>query len=168
MAETIGKFSQNSYWLQKNGYSESQIDSLIQLRKEIAPIWLRLELIRSLYEIELYKNPKKSAIEIKNELYKKYLLINKDFSKNANLIMLSYVSYPVYEQNYLIADIISWQIHDYLANKFGKEYAFNKDVGEFLIKNCWKDGELLAWRNRLIKSTETDLDIEGYLKYNGF
>jgi hypothetical protein len=164
MAEVIGKFSQNSFWLKKNGHLESQIDSLNQLRKDLSPFLLRMNLIYSLFEIELYKNPKKDAAEIKNELYKKYLLIDKDFSKKPNLIMLQYVSYPVYEQNYLIADIISWQIHDYLSENFGKEYAFNKNVGKFLIENCWKDGELYDWRDRVKRSTGKDLDLEGYLK----
>lgn len=167
MAEVIGQFSQNIIWLKKNGYSANEVDSLIQLRKELSPIWLRLQLIHSLFEIELYKNPDKNAADIKKGLYKKYLLVDKDFSKYPNLILLQYVSYPVYEQNYLIADIISWQIHDYLAEKFGKEYVFNKNVGKFLIENYWKDGELLPWRNRLEKSTGAELDIKGYLKYEG-
>lgn len=164
MAETVAKFSQNNYWLKQNGYTEDQIDSLATQRQKVASVFLRSKIVHSLFEIELYKNPQKGAAEIKHELYKKYLLIDHDFSNRPNLIHLSYVSYPVYEQNYLIAEIISWQIHHLLAQKFGDGYAFNQVVGDFLRENFWKDGELMSWQDRLMDSTGSDLNVDGYLK----
>jgi hypothetical protein len=165
MAEVIAKFSQNTESLKKVGFSERYIDSIQSHRKEINPVYLRLGLINTLFEVELYKNPDKDPAIIKSELYAKYLNINKDFSKRPNLIRLSYVSYPVYEQNYLIADIISWQIHEYLENEFGEDYVINPKVGDFLKENLWKNGELYSSQYKIKKATGKELDLPGYLKY---
>lgn len=163
-AEIIAKFSQNKMWMKRNGYNTKQIDSINTYRKEINPIILRLGLITAMFEIELYKQPEKVPAVIKNELYKKYLYVDKDFSTKPNLIQLSYVSYPIYEQNYLIADIVAWQVHKYLENKYGKNYAFNPEVGKLLKEKLWKNGELYDWQDRIHLLTEKWLDVKGYLK----
>jgi hypothetical protein len=165
MAETIAKFSQNRNCLEKCNYSSDMIDSLYVQEQKLAPFYLRFNLIQSLYEIELYKNPEKSAAQIKHDLYKKYLFVSKDFSKKPNLIRISYVSYPIYEQNYLIADILMWQIHNHLAQKFGKDYENNKMVVEYLKAQLWKDGELFNWQEKLKALTNKEFDIDGYLKH---
>lgn len=165
MAEVIAKFSQNKSWMKENGFTDSYIDSIQNNRKVIYPVYLRLKLINTLFEIELYKNQNKSPDKIKSELYSKYLLVDKDFSTKPNLIRLSYVSYPVYEQNYLIADIISWQIHEYLKKEYGGDYSVNSNVGHYLKEKLWKDGELYNWQNRVEGATDKELDIEGYLKH---
>ncbi|WP_027585699.1 M3 family metallopeptidase [Prolixibacter bellariivorans] len=168
MAETVAKFSDVPFYLKKYGYTKSQIDSIANEKKFLAAFYLRYKLVNSLFEIELYKDPTKSAAEIKHELFKKYLFVDMDFSKKPNLIMISYVSYPVYEQNYLFADIISWQIHQFLKKKFGKKYYLNKQAGEFLVDKLWQNGELIPWQNRIENATGKNPDIEGYLKAKKF
>jgi hypothetical protein len=165
MAEVIAKFSQNKVWLKENGSNETYIDSIRNHRKEIFPVYLRLKLVNSLFEIELYKHPEKKPSTIKNELYKKYFNVDKDFSKKPNLIQLSYVSYPVYEQNYLIADIISWQVHEYMEKEYGENYTMNPNVGNYLKEKLWKDGEMYSWQYKVERATGKELDIKGYLKY---
>jgi len=165
MAEVTAKFSQNEIWMKEYGFDETYIDSIRNNRKELYPVCLKLNLVNSLFEIELYKHPKKKPSAVKNELYKKYFGVDKDFSKKPNLIQLSYVSYPVYEQNYLIADIISWQIHEYLEKKYGENYAVNPKVGKYLEEELWKNGELYSWQFKVEKATGKELDIKAYLKY---
>lgn len=161
--EIIAKFSQNKMWLQKNGFTNTQIDSINKHRREINPVILRLGLITALFEIELYKQPEKAPAIIKNKLYKKYLYVDKDFSTKPNLIQLSYVSYPIYEQNYLIADIIAWQVHEYLENKYGENYVFNLNVGGLLKEKLWRNGEFHDWQKRIQIVTGEKLNIKGYL-----
>ncbi len=165
MAEVIAKFSQSKAWLKENGYDDNYIDSIRNARKELYPVLLRLKLVNSLFEIELYKHPEKKPSDIKNELYRKFFNVDKDFSKKPNLIQLSYVSYPVYEQNYLIADIISWQIHEYLEKEYGENYATNINVGNYLKEKLWKDGQLHNWQYKVEKATGKEPDIKGYLKF---
>ena len=164
MAEVVAKFSQNRVWLEANGFDDSYVDSVQNNRKVITAVFLRLKLINTLFEIELYKNPDKSPAQIKRDLYSKYLWVDKDFSARSNLIRLSYVSYPVYEQNYLIADIISWQIHEYMEKEYGKNYALNPNTGNYLKEKLWKDGELYHWQSRVVRATGKELDLNGYLK----
>ena len=165
MAEVVAKFSLNRIWLKNNGFTDAYIDSIRHIRKELNPVYLRLNLINTLFEIETYKNPGISPATIKSELYRKYFNIERDFTKKPNLIRLQYVSYPVYLQNYLIADIISWQVHEYLEKRFGENYVMVPEVGDYLISELWKDGELYTWQERIKKATGKDLDIEGYLGY---
>jgi len=163
MAETVARFSQNKSWMMANGYSGATADSLQRMRKELFPLYLREQLILSLFEIELYRQPEKDPAVIKNELYKKYLLVDKDFTKRPNLIRLSYVAYPVYEQNYFFADILSLQIHNYLEKEFGEGYAMNPEVGPYLSERFWKDGEFRTWQERMKRATGKDLDLDPYL-----
>lgn len=163
MAETVAKFSQNEFWLKQNGFDKKTIASIKRQKSSIYPVYLRLRLVNTLFEIELYKHPEKDPALIKKELYSRYFLVDKDFSNKSNLIMLSYISYPVYEQNYLIADIISWQIHDYLRNQYGEDYALNSQVGEYLKIELWQNGELRDWKNRILTATGKELDVKGYL-----
>lgn len=163
MAEVIAKFSQSRAWMKKNGFAEAYIDTIQYNRKEIYPVYQRLKLVNALFEIELYKHPEKKPAIIRNELYKKYFNVDKDFSKKPNLIQFSYVSYPVYEQNYLIADIISWQVHKYLEKEYGENYAMNPNVGKYLKEKLWKDGELKNWQERIKMATKKELNVEDYL-----
>jgi Zn-dependent M32 family carboxypeptidase len=78
-----------------------------------------------------------------------------------------FVDYPCYMHNYLIAGIIGWQVHDTLKQKFGEGYAFNNNVGQFLIDNLYKNGMLNDWRGILKGATGKTLDVDGYLKYLG-
>lgn len=157
MAEVIATFSSSYKYLEEFGYTPQKIDSITDTILELRPLFLRYQIVNALFEIELYRNPEKPAELIKQELYRKYLFVEKDFSKKSNLISLSYVSYPVYEQNYLIADIVSTQIHGYLKRVYGDDYFLNPAVGTFLKASLWKSGELRDWRQRILQATNMDL-----------
>jgi hypothetical protein len=43
-----------------------------------------------------------------------------------------------------LADIISCQVHNTLKNKFGSDYVLNDKVGNYIIENLLKDGELVS------------------------
>ncbi|MCP5061708.1 MAG: hypothetical protein GY936_04490 [Ignavibacteriae bacterium] len=169
MAETVSKFCRNSNWLLNNGYSKSKLDSIANDNKEFFAVKLRFQLINSLVELEMYKNPDLSPGEIENNLYEKYLFIKNAFSpeQELSLVKLGYVSYPIYEQNYLFADIISWQIHENLKANFGEKYYKDLNIEEYLIKNFWSDGEFLEWKNRVERGISNDIDIAKYIQMNG-
>jgi len=79
------------------------------------------------------------------------------------IVDMIYVSYPLYIQNYMIAEVLSWQVHAALEEKFGKEYVFNPAVGAFLKEHFYKNGELDPWQTRLKNATGKELDLDGYL-----
>ena len=116
-------------------------------------------------ETELYLHPEKSYDEIQIELSKKYLMIETVNIGTQGLENIIYVTYPLYLQNYLIADMIACQVHNTLENKFGKDYVFNKDIGKYLSDKFYSTGEYFDWNDRLIHGTGKTLDINAYLEF---
>ncbi len=169
MAETMARFVRNPVWIKK--YADLQEKELLDRKKKseaFALGYLRYLLRTFMFEIELYKDLDQNIEELALRLNRKYLLIEEPIKRPPQMASLIYVSYPIYIQNYVLADIISWQVHKTLEKKFGKDYPFNQDVSGFLKKNLWESGELYPWQTRLKKATGRILDVEGYLKEMGF
>ncbi|OFX22752.1 MAG: hypothetical protein A2041_03650 [Bacteroidetes bacterium GWA2_31_9b] len=165
MAETSAGFTRNDEWLKK--YT-SLTDEDIKKRQEImntyAPAFIRYHLSNFVKEMELYLYPEKSYEEIQTEVAKKYMLIETDKIRTQDLKNIIYVSYPLYLQNYLIADIVACQIHQTLEEKFGSNYAFNKEVGSYL-QQFYIGGEYYTWQQRMVNGTGKELDVDSYLKF---
>jgi hypothetical protein len=168
LAETIAKFVCNSEWQRK--YADISDEDLRAQRKIVLsylPVFLRLLLARSMVEIELYRDLDQDYRELWERVFKKYLFLDKPIERAEPLANIIYVSYPIYIQSYLIAEILSWQIHQTLRERFGVEYVFDKDVGDFLIENFYRQGMLCPWKTRLKEATGKDLDVHGYLESHG-
>lgn len=165
MAETSAWFTKDPEWQKKYAHLTTEE---IQKRQEIlntyAPASIRYSLIGFLVEIELYLNPDKPFDEIQQDIARKYLLIETENIRTRDLNDIIYVSYPLYLQNYLLADIIACQIHKTLKEKFGPNYAFNKDVGKYLA-NFYKSGEYFTWQQRMVNGTGKELDVKAFLDY---
>lgn len=168
MAETSAGFTRNIEWQKEyTNLDEDKIIERNELMNKYAPAFIRYHLFNFMRETELYLDTDKSYEAIQKELAKKYLMIETEEIRTQELNNIIYVSYPLYLQNYLIADIIAKQIHSTLLEEFGPEYAFNKNVGNYLIKNFYSNGEYYDWNERLQKGTGKALDIDAYLKdYN--
>ena len=166
MADVGAKFVQNDEWLKKHA---EVTDEDLKARKEAlrtyAPGYMRWQLLGAIIELEMYKNPEQDLKALAKTIAKKILLLNKpmdpDFLSGMYYI---FVNYPLYLQNYLIGDAIGWQVHQTLAEKFGKDYFLNKEVIGFLKKNLYEDGELYSWQVRLKRATGKELDVEAFLK----
>jgi hypothetical protein len=168
MGETMNRFTRNGEWLKRyTDLTEEDIAVRIDRRNLLAPVWLRYQLSSIMLEIEVYKDPYRPREEILESLEKKYLFLEGQIDQPIPLAVMIFVSYPVYSQNYLLADVISWQIHDVLEENFGPEYAFDPAVGEFLQKKLYEGGALHPWRERLVNATGREFDIEGYLRSFG-
>jgi hypothetical protein len=168
MAETMARFVQNPGWLIK--YADTTEEELFGKKEKaqpLAPAYFRYLMNMFIFEVEFYKDLDQDPDELVQSLQKKNLLVDEPLKRPMSLTNMIYVSYPLYIQNYLIGDIISWQVHKTLEEKFGKDYAFNDEVGPYLVENLWKNGELLPWQIRLKNLTGKTLDIEGYLKSFG-
>jgi len=127
------------------------------------PVYLRFLLARSMIEIELYKDPEQNYLELWERVHKKYLFLDKPIGRSEPFTNIIYVSYPIYVQNYLIAEIMSWQIHRVLQDRYGANYVFDKKVGEYLKDGFCAEGEFYPWKTRLKRATGKELDVDGYL-----
>ncbi|MBI9053542.1 MAG: hypothetical protein JEY96_06970 [Bacteroidales bacterium] len=166
MAETSAYFTRNMEWQKKyTNLTEEQIIEKTELTNKYAPAFIRFHLFNFMKETELYLHPEKSYEEIQKDLAKKYLMIETEEMRTRNLDDIIYVTYPLYLQNYLIADMVAIQAHKALFDKFGEDYAFNKEVGTYLINNFYYAGEYFSWEDRMIQGTGKPLDIEAYLEH---
>lgn len=168
MGETMNRFTRDADWLKRHtDLTDEEIAARIETRNRLAPVWLRYQLSSIMLEIEVYKDPSRHRQEILEELEKKYLFLDGEIDEPLPIAIMLFVSYPVYSQNYLLADVISWQIHDVLEEKFGGGYASDPAIAGYLQTNLYEDGELQPWRERLVRATGRDFDVEGYLRSFG-
>lgn len=166
MAETSAWFTRNVEWQKKyTNLTEEEIAKRKETVNTYITAFIRYHLFNFMRETELYLHPEKTYEEIQKELAKKYLLIETEDIRAQSIASIIYVSYPLYLQNYLIADMVACQVHSTLGEKFGKDYAFNKDVGAYLIKNFYSSGEYFNWNDRMINGTGKPLDMDAYMEY---
>lgn len=169
MAETMAKFYSNTEWLKKHTeLTEDEIKESQVQDKYVNAVTLRFTIAMFLTEFEMYKNLDKDPNEVNKMVYKKIFKNDIDKLRPINLASVFYVAYPCYMQNYLIADIISWQVHKTLEEKFGNNYPFMEETGNFIKDKLCADGVTRHWQKRLKDATGKELDVSGYLKHKGF
>lgn len=167
MAETLANFCRQPLWFKKyTKLTDEQITNMLIPDKFSTAIRLRRTLIRFLIEIEIYKNPDADPSQLVADLNKKYLWIENAPSQ-LSLANTIFMDYPIYMHNYFLAEMIGWQVHDALKQKFGEGYVFNNQVGRFLIDNLYKNGMIKEWQGILKGATGKNLDIDGFLKSLG-
>jgi len=164
MAEVSAKFARNQEWVQRlTTMSEAEIQEKIAATNAYLPAYFRIFLPTIIFEVEFYKNLDQDPDELRRQLTQEYLLLDSPPERVRPIVDMIYVSYPLYIQNYMIAEVLSWQVHAALEEKFGKEYVFNPAVGAFLKEHFYKNGELDPWQTRLKNATGKELDLDGYL-----
>ena len=168
MAETCAKIALNTEWARRlTKMSESEIQERNDKTNLYRPAYLRWGLNHFMFEVELYKDLDQDPEKLKRQLTKKYLLLDNPPDRVRSVVDMIYVSYPFYIHNYIIAEVISWQIHNTFKEKFGEEYTSNSDVGEFLKEYLYNNGELYHWQTRIKNATGKEFDLDGYLSECG-
>lgn len=169
MAETMAKITNNKYWRKQFlGLTDTEIAKKDSAFNKYSLVYLRYHLYAITLEIELYKNLDKDPNLVRDSLYNYYLFAKNAFSNKFKYSeFATYISYPVYLHNYFLADIISCQIHNTLKKRFGDNYVLNKEVGKFIQEKLLEQGELVRWKDKVIKTTGKDLDIKEFLQHYG-
>lgn len=168
MAEICARFVRDPRWLKRfTDLTDEDIAARGTDSLNYAYVYLRFQLTNIMSEIEYYRNLDSDLKTVRRKVASKYLFIDQESTRPLVLANVLYVSYPVYVQSYLLADLISWQIHSTLEEKFGSGYVFNKDVGSYLINTLYRHGEFYPWQTKLKMATGRELDVNGYLKSMG-
>jgi hypothetical protein len=165
VADVIAGFAQNAEWQKKySNKSEERIEAEQLNRRTTAPYSIRSQIAGFMFEIELYKNLDRDPEEVRKDLHKKWLMVGPSSNIRHNWATSVFpVAYPIYGQNYFLASIVDWQVHDYLKKHFGRDYIFNEDVSSWLKENLYAMGHGMHWMTRIENATGKKLDIEGYL-----
>lgn len=167
MATVNANFSNNPLWQQKYYGREPKGIVFDDYTRYLQAYMMRRSIAAFVAEIENYAQIDRNLTDVRNEIDKKYLLIDTGNKRKVYITSMYDVSYPVYSQNYYIAGMIAWQVHETLEKKFGKDYAFNKNVGKFLEENFWRYGAEYTWQEKLKMGTGRELDVVGFIRSRG-
>jgi len=166
LAEWCAGILKNPEWMKKySGLSKKEIREKMKAYKTYTPVNLRFWLYNVWLELEIFNNPELDADSLRTTLQKRYLLVDKPSSRPVNLANSMYVSYPIYNHNYLFAEVIQWQIHNELEKRLGPDYLFKPETATLMQEYFYKDGEYYHWQERLGRFTDKGLDIEGYFDW---
>lgn len=168
MAVTMADFLKHPDWLnQYTNLTAQEILEEVKVDKYSSAVWMRYNLYAILAEIEIYRNEDENHLDVVKSLFKKVFKTDDNMRSSYSLLNTQFIDYPCYLQNYTIADVISYQVHKILREKFGENYVNNKEVSKFLIAHFYKYGVSKDWREILKEATGTELDVEGYFRYLG-
>jgi oligoendopeptidase F len=172
MANCLKLLSGNDEWMKKvRLYREEYVQARKVEMSKLGSYRHRWRLLDIDFELSAYENIDGDLDELHRRLYRKYYEI--DYPKNEPAIWAStkgimLAALPAYDPNYLICHIIAWQIYQTLEKKFGKDFAFDQKVAPWMIENLYQMGESIPWEERLVRATGTSLDVEGYLRSEGY
>jgi len=170
MAEGLAEWSagiiHNPEWMKKySDLPDDEITAKIAAYKKYSPVNLRFWLYNVWLEREIFDNPGLDVDSLRSKLMKHYLLVDKPSSRTHEIANSMYVSYPVYNHNYLFAEIIQWQIHNELEKRLGPGYLFNPETASLMQEYFYRDGEYYPCQEKLRRFTGKGLDIEGYMDW---
>lgn len=170
MAEGLAEWSAgimyNPQWMKKySDLTDKEIGEKIAAYKKYSPVNIRFWLYNVWLELEIFNNPDIDVDSLRTKLLKRYLLVDKPSSRPHEIANSMYVSYPVYNHNYLFAEIIQWQIHHELERRLGADYLFNPETARLMREYFYRDGEYYHWQEKLGRFTGKGLDIEGYFDW---
>lgn len=178
IAMLFGKLAVHPIWIKEIfNLSESEIESIreasIQFTKMNQIIFSRWVLIMYNFEKELYDNPEQDLNSLWWDLHKRYLQLNKPENRNKPdwTTKIHIATSPCYYHNYLLGEIFSSQLNEYLHknilnsnNIWEKVLINNSDIGRYLIDNLFRFGSSLHWKDVIKISTKEDLNTKYFVQ----
>jgi hypothetical protein len=157
MAEMLGYTVNDPGWLAHVGLSAVEIASAN--REAMGPwfAYLRQRSAHALFEYEAYANPDGDLDQINAAIESKLLGCAFDPTPRwASEPNAWYSRYPVYWQNYVLADVIASQIHHDLRRRFGTVWG-NREAVAYMREQYWAPGGAVEWQEKLIRGTGAPL-----------
>jgi len=133
LAEWAAGILHDPDWMERNTkLGHKEIQRKVADERRYLPVHIRLMLFSTWMDLETCFNPTQNLDSLQARLMKRYLLVD-DISEHAPTIAnVMYVSYPVYQFNYLFAEVIQWQIHRELKRRLGKDYLSNPETMQLM------------------------------------
>ena len=76
-------------------------------------------------------------------------------------------AYPVYMQNYVVADVVAAQILEAVRERFGQDWLDDPAAGRWLAESLWRDGETREWIDRVRDATGREPEVGPLLRVLG-
>ncbi|HWI66190.1 MAG TPA: M3 family metallopeptidase [Symbiobacteriaceae bacterium] len=157
MAELIGYTVQDPAWLAHMGLSPSEVASASTQAMGPWFAYLRQRTAHALFEYTAYADPDADLDVINAGIEARVLGCSMDESPRwASEPNAWYSRYPVYWQNYVLADVVASQIHHDLRHRFGSVWR-NPDALEHVRQHYWAPGGAVDWQEKLRRGTGAPL-----------
>jgi hypothetical protein len=103
------------------GLSSDQARALSERRRLESNFSLRALMVQSEFELEAYDNPQQDFVALYDRVCSKYLDVD---CHRANTWGYDpfYAAIPIYEQNYVLAEMFAYQVHHTLDQRFGRNW----------------------------------------------
>lgn len=158
MAETMGYTVQDPGWLAAMGLTPSDVASANTQAMGPWFAYLRQRTAHALFEYEAYANPEGDLDMLNAGIEARILGCTVDETPRwAAEPNAWYSRYPVYWQNYVLADVVASQIHHDLRRRFGTVYR-NQAAVEYLKTQYWAPGGSVDWQEKLRRGTGEPLN----------
>lgn len=161
LAEVFGYIAHNQHWMRQMGLSDEEIARALAGSKGPWFFYLRQRTAFCLFEYELYKQPDQDLDQLFARIDAKIEGGRPDATPRwaANAW---YVNYPVYWQNYVLADVMASQVHHHLEREHGSLYD-SKAAYEFVIKHYIAPGAMVPWMDKLGTATGARLNAQALI-----
>lgn len=149
MADIWSGFVDTKEWLQEfTSMPENKIEAFLNALELDEAFRYRLFITELCFELELYKNPEADFEKVWQVVNRKYLGIDDRSGIWSEFVF----SAPLYMSDYIFSKLIKNTIFSFLRKKFGNMIG-NKEVLDFLIKECYTPGNLIPWREKIERAT---------------
>ncbi len=161
LAEVFGYISHHPEWMRQMGLNDAQIQSA--LAGSLGPwfFYLRQRTAYCLFEYAAYKNPEQDLDQLFAQTEATIAGGRVDSTPRwaANAW---YVSYPVYWQNYVLADVMSSQVHHHLEQEYGSLYN-SRAAYNFVNQHYIAPGATIPWMQKIETATGTRLNAQALI-----
>lgn len=162
MAESLAFFTLEPAWVQACGATAAEAEDVIAAGLGAWLIWLRTRSAYALFEYRAYDDPAGDLDGLYASMEARFLHCSVDPSPRwaANAW---FTNYPVYWQNYVLADAIAAQIHGAMRAQLGRVEG-NPEAIAFLRERCWASGASVEWSDKLAAATGRGLDAADLIR----
>lgn len=152
MAQTLGYFTQDPQWLQEaSGLPAADVEAYLQVRKASRLMGYRGLSAQVAFEYAAYDNPEQDLDDLRARTEQRYLGVA--YNRTPRWAGSAFPSgYPIYYQNYILADVIASHTHKQLRAQFGSVTA-NPAVMAHLREQYWAPGALVDWTEKIERCT---------------
>jgi oligoendopeptidase F len=111
------------------GLSSDEAQALVERRRLESNYSLRALMVQSEFELEAYDNPQQDFAALYDRVCSKYLDVDCHQSNTWGYDPF-YAAIPIYQQNYVLAEMFAYQVHHTLDQRFGRNWG--QEGGSYL------------------------------------
>jgi peptidyl-dipeptidase A len=142
--------------------TQEEIMRFVRARKASLLLRLRSLMALSIFEFLAYENPDQDLNKVWSRTRSRYLFVSENETPQWAGQSI-YTMYPIYFQNYILAEMIAAQTLQHLKERYG-ELLNNAKIAEFLIQNYYGPGSSVDWPEKVKRATGRKLSAEALVQ----